>query len=177
MEYKTCNSCNEIKSIAEFGTYTRRGKTSLRSECKQCHVVRETTRNKDNPNRKQYTKTYRDGHKQEIKEYERIRAVTKRETDLQFKLKTDIVSHARHFLKGERKSYKPIQCTLKQLRLWVEYMFQPEMDWNDKSKWQVDHVIPLSFFDLTNSNEYKIACHWSSIRPVFENEIDKKDLN
>ena len=32
--------------------------------------------------------------------------------------------------------------------------------WNNRSPtgWNIDHVIPLSFFDLTDQNQLKIAC-------------------
>jgi hypothetical protein len=46
------------------------------------------------------------------------------------------------------------------------------LTWANPEDWQIDHVIPLSFFDLTNTLQRHIGCHWSNIRPV--REIDNR---
>lgn len=88
-------------------------------------------------------------------------------TDDQFRIKSDIITHTRHFIVGDLKTYTKINASRQQLQTWFEYLFTNEMNWADKN-WQVDHVIPLSFFDLTQDGHLKLACHWSNMRPMSE---------
>ena len=39
------------------------------------------------------------------------------------------------------------------------------------SYWHVDHILPISKFDLKNQNEIQICYHWSNLQPLetFEN--------
>ncbi len=42
-----------------------------------------------------------------------------------------------------------------------------QMTWeNRKETWELDHVIPMSFFDLRDDNEKYMACHWSNMQPL-----------
>lgn len=166
MESKECNTCKTTYNVCNFGTYKdRKGKDTLRSECKGCRSKKESERNKNNANRPLYCKNWRERNKEYIKDYERSRVSEQRKTNQQYKIKSNICSSLRHFLKGERKTLHSIGCSFEQLKIWITYNFDSTMTWEQMS-WQVDHVIPLSFFDLTNTYEYKIACHWTNIRPL-----------
>lgn len=170
---KVCSSCNEDKTLEHFGTYKgRNGAIKVRAECKACRVVREGKRNKDNPERhSKYNAKWKANNKEHVKEYAKNRMCYKRLVDCNFKLKTDLVSHIRHLIYGDRKTLSCLQCSREQLKVWFEYQFDENLSWVKYDEWQVDHVIPLSFFDLTNEMEYMLACNWSNMRPV------KADVN
>lgn len=67
-----------------------------------------------------------------------------------------------------------IGCSSQELKLHLENQFQEGMTWenyggNDYSKrhWHVDHIKPLSLFDLSNSQEQIKANHYTNLQPLW----------
>jgi len=49
------------------------------------------------------------------------------------------------------------------------------MNWNNYNDyWVIDHVIPLSFFNIINENEKLICTNWINLRPYEKKENMKK---
>lgn len=68
--------------------------------------------------------------------------------------------------KGSR-SWDYIGCDRSSLRTWLEFQFDENMSWdNYASYWQIDHVIPITKFDLSNIDNANICFHWSNVRPL-----------
>jgi hypothetical protein len=44
-------------------------------------------------------------------------------------------------------------------------------------KWNIDHIIPLSSFDLTNVEQQKIAFNYNNLQPLWQPENFKKSNN
>ena len=68
---------------------------------------------------------------------------------------------------------KLLGCSIYQFKQHLESKFQPGMTWENWSQegWHIDHIIPLSSFDLTDPEQCKIAFHYSNQQPLwaFEN--------
>jgi len=63
---------------------------------------------------------------------------------------------------------KFVGCTTAFLRAHLEKQFVRGMNWeNYGAAWELDHVVPLSAWNLNNPNELARAEHWSNIRPVW----------
>lgn len=62
-------------------------------------------------------------------------------------------------------------CSIPEFKLYIENQFDEGMTWdnygNGESKWNIDHVIPLSSFDLTNRMEFLEACNWLNLQPLW----------
>ena len=60
-------------------------------------------------------------------------------------------------------------CTIKEFRLYVESLFQKGMTWDNWSLkgWHMDHIKPLSSFDLTNREELLKAVHYTNLQPLW----------
>lgn len=60
-----------------------------------------------------------------------------------------------------------IGCSSRDLCRHLESQFKPSWTWeNYGKKWNVDHIVPLSKFDLSQTSHVKIACHYTNLRPM-----------
>lgn len=67
---------------------------------------------------------------------------------------------------------KLVGCSLEFFRKWIESQLPKGMTLENYGKytWHIDHIIPLSSFDLTDSKQLKIACHYTNLRPMLAKE-------
>ncbi|MCI5078812.1 MAG: hypothetical protein MRY20_00360 [Pelagibacteraceae bacterium] len=81
----------------------------------------------------------------------------------------------------ENKKYKKytrkieiVGCSLYELRDHIEEKFKPGMSWeNYGTYWEIDHIIPISRFDLTIRSERNKANHYTNLQPL-EADINRK---
>ena len=53
------------------------------------------------------------------------------------------------------------------LKYYFETLFDNNMNWNNQSiYWQIDHRIPISWFNLENDEELKFACNYKNLQPM-----------
>jgi hypothetical protein len=114
----------------------------------------------------------------EVKQKARDYVKNRYNTNIQFKLSRILRQRHASFCwsKGVRKSsssIKELGCTLDELKKYLESKFEDWMTWDNhgmydsnKRTWQIDHIIPLCKFDLTNHNEYKKAAHYTNLQPL-----------
>jgi hypothetical protein len=62
-----------------------------------------------------------------------------------------------------------IGCTVDELRLHIEALFQPGMSWDNYglSGWHIDHQVPISWFDLSIFDNQKLVFHYTNLRPLW----------
>lgn len=70
------------------------------------------------------------------------------------------------------KSIEMLGCTPEEFKKHLESKFKEGMTWSNHGKmgWHVDHIIPLSTFDLSNSEQAKIAFHYTNTQPLWWHE-------
>ena len=75
------------------------------------------------------------------------------------------------------KSEEFIGCTWNQAHQHIEKQFKSGMTWDNHGKvWHVDHIIPVSFFDLSDQTEQKLCFHYGNLQPLFASDnIFKSD--
>lgn len=149
---KICNDCNNNKCISFFYRH-KRYKDGYRNQCIDCH-------------NKRFKNYYNEKYKQVMKD--------RLSTDLVYKIKQNYKSylHIHLKLKGLMKSKRTNEyfgCDIKQIIVFLQFQFEKTMNWDNKT-WEIDHVIPLSKFDILNTDEQILAFHWTNIQPLFEKD-------
>lgn len=94
----------------------------------------------------------------------------RRKNDLNFKLRQNLRKRLRTAIKNKFKSGSAILdlgCSIEKFILWLEMYFQEGMNWNNYGEWHIDHIKPLSKFDLENRDELLKACHFSNLQPLW----------
>lgn len=126
---------------------------------------------------KVYQTQYRKKHRKESKNYEYNRY----NFDIYFKLRKRLRQRIRQALHNNQKSgsaVKDLGCSISELKTYLESKFQDGMGWDNYGfyGWHIDHIKPLSSFDLSNREEFLKACHYTNLQPMWaEENMKKKD--
>lgn len=164
---KICSICKQEKPLTAFSKRASR-KSGYRSECKVCQ----------SQNMKQYfvknRKRILNRNKQYKKRTKYPTYYTKRRyhSDIQFRLCQVLRARLRSAIKTSQKigsAIKNLGCSVPKLIEHLESQFQSNMSWgNYGSGWEIDHIKPLSLFDLTNRKEIEQACHYTNLQPLWK---------
>ena len=63
-------------------------------------------------------------------------------------------------------------CTLEFFVQYIESMLQPGMTWENYGfdTWHLDHIIPLSYFNVLDEEQLKLACNYKNMQPLWARE-------
>ena len=50
---------------------------------------------------------------------------------------------------------------------YIEKQFIKGMSWNNYGKWHIDHIKPVSKFNLSDSKQQKLAFHYTNLQPLW----------
>ncbi len=96
----------------------------------------------------------------------------KRKCDLDFQISEILRSKVHKMLSGKNTSYKEyIGCDIVFLKKWIEYKFDPDMNWNNMgSHWHIDHILPINMFDFSQEASKYLCFHWTNLQPLSPRE-------
>ena len=198
METKCCSICSEIKEISKFVN-----KKNFCKECRNLRC-RENRSKKNKLNLEEFEKIIGKDNKKcnycdkifnksyfkcrkcldckrkhdndynsnpTIKEKKRY----KRRYDPIAKIKHSVNSRIRLSLKFKsKKTIEYLGCNTSEYLNWlIKNQTQYTLE-NSGSEWHIDHVIPLSHFDLENEEQQLIAFNWRNTMPLSVTENLKK---
>jgi hypothetical protein len=69
---------------------------------------------------------------------------------------------------------KNLGCSVSEFLAHLEKQFSNGMTWDNYGQWHIDHIKPLSAFDLTDTNQLAEACHFSNLQPLWGKENSSK---
>jgi len=100
-------------------------------------------------------------------------------TDIQYRIIKIQRARIRAALKDLNKSQTTkelLGCSIDYLKKYLESKFQPGMTWENYSRtgWHVDHIVPISSFNLLDSVQLKQVCHYTNLQPLWAIDNLKK---
>jgi len=109
-------------------------------------------------------------------------------SDPQFKMIVLIRRRLQLAIKSKQKkgsAIKLLGCSINELIIRFEGLFTEGMTWANHGEWHIDHIRPLSSFDLEDLAQLSIACHYTNLQPLWaednltkNNKLNwKKELN
>lgn len=95
----------------------------------------------------------------------------RRQIDPAFKLTCNLRTRMYSVLKGKHKigsAIKDLGCDTSELVKHLESQFESGMSWeNYGTKWEVDHVLPLANYQLTDRGTYRRLAHYTNLQPMW----------
>jgi hypothetical protein len=68
-----------------------------------------------------------------------------------------------------RKTIEYLGCDINAARLHIQKQFKKGMHWNNHGEvWEIDHIIPMSLFDLSKEDQRLRVNHFTNLRPEFK---------
>jgi hypothetical protein len=161
-QVKYCNKCKRTLPLALSFNKRKNRKSGYHSICKECQ--------------KKYPQGKRDYKKYQKKKYHE---------DIQYnvaqKFRRKVRQILKLFLKGKLKSTKDtyrdyLGCSIKEYKDYLESKFQEGMNWENYGVkgWHMDHIIPVTKFDLTDPEEVKKCFHYTNTQPLWAKDNRKK---
>lgn len=181
METKICNKCQRELYVSQF----HKRNTSPGGYAHQCKECRSISRKGTH---KEYSATYYLKYKDRQRELEKLnrnkinarkreRAKERRQTDVNYKIKTNLRGRIYKAVKQNIKSESTmilIGCSIEELKIYLSAMFTEGMNWNNYGKWHIDHIKPCAAFDLSDPIQQKECFHYSNLQPMWAIENIRK---
>jgi hypothetical protein len=106
-----------------------------------------------------------------------IRRKERRKNDNLYGLINDVRYRIWFYLKKlniskTNKTFEIVGCTPEFLKEHLEKQFTDGMTWENRNKWHIDHIVPLSSAK-TEDELYKL-CHYTNLQPLWAEENMKK---
>ena len=65
-------------------------------------------------------------------------------------------------------------CSIEEFENHLKNLMKEGMSFDNYGKWQVDHIIPFSYFDFNNPDDIKSCCNFKNLQPLWKPENREK---
>ena len=140
------------------------------------HANRETIRLREQePERQQKKREWFNRRKSIIY----AAAVRRRRASLLERLRQALRARINKALKGGYKSGSAVRdlgCSIIELKARLEALWQPGMSWENYGPkgWHIDHRRALATYDLTDPEQFRAACHYTNLQPLWATDNIRK---
>jgi hypothetical protein len=175
---KICSKCKEIKELNLFYKKTC-NPDGLFAHCKICDGIKRKKYPKGNKehylkNRDkilQKNKEYKKNHREQINLRNRILFAENPESKLRTRLRVRLCEAIRGNYKSG-SAVKDLGCSIEYLKKYIESKFKDGMTWKNwtNTGWHIDHIKPISSFNLNNKEELLKAVHYTNLQPLWAYE-------
>lgn len=187
MKTKRCKSCEKVKPISCFYTQKRKSGNGTWpfTSCKPCYnESRMEYRTKNKESRHIKWREWVENNRDKVNGYSRSWWRKRRPlSSAYYKAYTARILRGRlsAALKQTRnkKSSRALDllgCTIDEFKKWIESQFKPGMSWENHGyhTWHVDHIRPVSSFDLSDPVQQAECFHYTNHQPLWALENLKK---
>jgi len=119
------------------------------------------------------TRKYQKKNKDKIRKRRKVRY----NNDINYKISLNLRNRLNIAIKNGYKAGSAVTnlgVSIDELKLYLEKQFRPGMTWQNHGKWHIDHIKPLSSFDLADKTQFLMACHYSNLQPMWAKDNLKK---
>jgi hypothetical protein len=114
-------------------------------------------------------------------EYLKNRYHTKLKHDSNYRIRQSISSLLQYHIKNRganrsksKSKLDMIDFTMEELRNHLQNHFTKGMCFDNYGKWHIDHIIPCSWFDLSNETQFKQCWDLRNLKPMWGSENTRK---
>ena len=165
---KRCTKCEIEKSFSDFYPDLRHN-DGKQSQCRKCHNKSKLNWSKKNPDyMKKYNLKWRENNPEYMKNYQRQYQKERKANDINFKLANNLRNRLRKALLNQASSKNDtteelLGISYSEFREYIEFLMCKEMNWLNI---HLDHVRPLSSFDLKDIEQLREAAYYTNIQPL-----------
>ena len=183
-----CKKCYSSKMAERYNTDPKHNQMVKMRSKKWRDNRSEETLKKERKREREYRENNRELIREQGRKYRRsakgkevIKAkLARRQKDPQYKFRISLSKHvreglAKHLLTKKdcnTSTMKLLGCSMQDFTLHIESQFVSGMTWENygHKTWHLDHIIPLSSFDLTKEEQRYEAFSYKNYQPLFANE-------
>ncbi len=189
---KKCRICSLTKKKSNFNKCAANKSSGLHSYCRECQSVNRKKYHLENKDASNFhSKAYYKENKTHLNELcsqwksdnkDYIRNYNQQYyhdniDNIQYRLRRNLRIRLYQAIKGNYKAgsaVKDLGCSIEHLIKHLESKFADRMTWDNYGKWHIDHIKPLSKFDLANSSEWAVACNFMNLQPLWAIDNTRK---
>ena len=183
--------CNTTQPLTEYYKKSE-SKDGKHIYCKTCmKSEKEKYYKKTKHSRSDYYSQYREKNKKYFNEYCNNHYHTKKELyrewnnnkyakDVGFRIKHLTSSRIHAALKTYQllktnQTLEYLGCTIEEYYIYLENQFDKNMNWDNQGEyWEIDHIKPISSFNLNNEDELYKCFHYLNTQPLEKKENREK---
>jgi len=161
----------EINSEHHKETQKKWREANLERQKSNCKRWRQTNVVYDKESQRQWRETHPDYQNNYVKD--------RRKVDLLFKLRDNLRSRMRGYIKRQINCPKKhisvmdeLGCSIVEVIVYLESLFLPGMSWDNYGDWEIDHIFPLS--KATSEQHLRQLCHYTNLQPLWAEDNLKK---
>ena len=126
---------------------------------------------------KKSIKKWFSNNKEKVRNSIRINLLSRRKTDPIYKMRTLMSTQIRKAIirNGFTKRSKTgdiLGCSWIEFKEYLESKFYNDMNWNNKDKWDIDHIIPC--VSAKNEEDLLKLQHYTNLQPLWKTDHKKK---
>ncbi len=196
MDFRICSKCKtKFPAMPEFFYRNRSERLGLSYRCKHCASADSVSSRKKHDPTFERIKKWRSSNRDRVNEISKLsrdnrkndparllsyRAQVREKSrrlrqDPQFRFLQSVRTQISMIIRGcfdGKGLLRRLQYSREELISHIEKQFTQGMSWANYGTggWELDHIIPVSRFDLSNADEFRVCWSLSNLRPMWLSE-------